>query len=58
MRYFRCIVCDFIYNPKENDSENYQKKSISFSELPNSWKCPECGSSKKFFIQMNIDKKS
>ena len=52
MLYFRYIVCDFIYDPEKDNNNNWKKK-ISFSELPDTWKCPGCGANKNFFAQDN-----
>ena len=57
MSHYQCIVCDFIYKPEKTDM-NYDNKIVSFEDLPKNWKCPECGSAKKFFIQLNTENKN
>jgi flavin reductase (DIM6/NTAB) family NADH-FMN oxidoreductase RutF/rubredoxin len=41
---YKCIVCGFIYD------EDIEK--IKFSELPDDWVCPSCGSPKEDFIEI------
>jgi flavin reductase (DIM6/NTAB) family NADH-FMN oxidoreductase RutF/rubredoxin len=41
---YRCMCCGFIYNE--------EKEEIRFSDLPDSWKCPVCGSDKSDFIEV------
>ncbi|MBU0693592.1 MAG: rubredoxin [Candidatus Omnitrophica bacterium] len=39
---YRCIVCEYVYDPAENNS-------IAFADLPDDWVCPECGVDKSNF---------
>ncbi len=41
MASYRCIACGYIYSER--------KEKISFSDLPNNWKCPLCGRKKSQF---------
>jgi flavin reductase (DIM6/NTAB) family NADH-FMN oxidoreductase RutF/rubredoxin len=41
---YRCMCCGFIYNE--------EKEKIRFSDLPDSWTCPVCGSDKSDFIEV------
>ena len=42
MSKYQCIVCGYIYDPKEN-------QNIAFHDLPDTWVCPECGVGKDQF---------
>lgn len=42
MKRYMCVVCGYIYDPKENNN-------ISFQDLPVDWVCPECGVGKDQF---------
>jgi len=42
MKRYRCTVCGYIYDPKENNNE-------AFEDLPEEWVCPECGVGKDQF---------
>jgi flavin reductase (DIM6/NTAB) family NADH-FMN oxidoreductase RutF/rubredoxin len=39
-----CMVCGYIYDD--------EKESVKFSELPENWTCPVCGSLKSNFIEV------
>jgi rubredoxin len=49
MTKWRCIVCGYIYNPKEGDPQAGIKPETPFEELPDDWVCPVCGASKDQF---------
>jgi rubredoxin len=46
---YKCTVCGYIYDPKIGDSTQGIKPGTAFSELPDSWVCPECGVGKDMF---------
>ncbi|HSO25342.1 MAG TPA: rubredoxin [Methanobacteriaceae archaeon] len=39
---YRCIVCDYIYNPENGDPDNGIESGTSFEDLPDDWVCPIC----------------
>jgi rubredoxin len=41
--------CGYIYNPEKGDKKAKIPKRTSFNELPDDWKCPICGATKKMF---------
>ena len=41
--------CGCIYNPEKGDRKGKVPKGVDFEELPEAWKCPVCGASKKAF---------
>ncbi len=45
MKKYRCMVCEYIYDPAENDN-------IEFANLPDDWVCPECGVGKDQFEEI------
>ncbi len=48
MRY-RCTVCDYVYDPAKGDPGQDVPPGTPFADLPDSWRCPECGVSKDLF---------
>ena len=40
MKKYRCIVCDYIYDPGPGDPENGIAPETSFDDLPDGWICP------------------
>ena len=45
MKKYRCSVCDYIYDPTENNQ-------IPFEDLAFDWCCPECGAAKGDFEEV------
>ena len=48
---FQCqnAECGFMYDPERGDKRGKIAKGISFADLPESWRCPICGGTKKSF---------
>ena len=44
-----CTVCNYIFDEQRGEPRQEISSSISFEALPESWTCPECGSSKEMF---------
>jgi rubredoxin len=41
--------CGYIYDPDRGDRKGKIPKGTKFEDLPEDWKCPVCGASKKMF---------
>jgi flavin reductase (DIM6/NTAB) family NADH-FMN oxidoreductase RutF/rubredoxin len=41
---YKCTACGYVYDE--------EKETVKFSELPDSWVCPVCGSEKSDFIEV------
>jgi len=41
--------CGYFYNPDKGDRKGKIPKGTNFEDIPNHWKCPVCGASKKAF---------
>jgi rubredoxin len=46
---YRCILCDYVYDPEEGDPDNGIPAGTSFEDLPPEWVCPLCGATKDEF---------
>ena len=46
---YRCVVCNYIYDPALGDPDNGVKPGMSFEKLPDDWVCPLCGAPKSDF---------
>ncbi len=46
---WRCIPCDYIYEPVEGDPEGNIAPGTAFEDLPDDWECPICGVGKDEF---------
>lgn len=42
-------TCGYIYDPDRGDRKGKIAKGTAFTDLPDDWKCPVCGASKKSF---------
>lgn len=41
--------CGYIYNPDKGDKKGKIKAGTKFEDLPDDWRCPVCGATKKGF---------
>jgi rubredoxin len=46
---WRCIPCDYIYDPSEGDPIGGIPAGTAFEDLPDNWECPICGLGKDEF---------
>ncbi len=46
---YQCGGCGYIYDPAIGDPDNDIPPGVEFEDLPEDWKCPECGASKAMF---------
>jgi len=49
MASYRCVVCGYVYDPKEGDSASGIAPGTAYEDLPDSWVCPVCGAPKTEF---------
>jgi rubredoxin len=49
MQRYKCLVCDYIYDPKIGDPEHNIPVNTEFTNLPEDWLCPVCGVDKTNF---------
>ena len=47
---YKCMVCDWIYDPKKGDPDSGVAPGTPFEKIPDSWQCPICGASKSEFV--------
>lgn len=52
MKDYICTVRGYIYEPKKGDPDAGIKENTSFEELPEDWECPDCGSEKDDFEEL------
>ena len=46
---YQCKDCVYSYNPKVGDPTQGINPGVAFEELPETWLCPVCGSTKNRF---------
>ena len=43
MKKYRCVVCEWIYDPAVGDPDGGIAPGTPFEEIPDNWACPVCG---------------
>lgn len=49
MKRWICVICGFIYDEAEGLPDYGVAAGTVFTDLPEDWTCPECGSPKSSF---------
>ena len=49
MKKYRCIPCDWVYDPELGDPDGSIEPGTAFEDIPDDWVCPLCGASKDQF---------
>ena len=49
MMVWMCIQCGYIYDPDKGDPRGGIAPGTAFEDIPDDWKCPECGWAKADF---------
>jgi rubredoxin len=49
MTKWKCTVCGWIYDPAIGVKADGIEPGIDFSDLPDNFRCPQCGAIKKWF---------
>jgi len=44
-----CTICEYIYDPVLGDPDSGIAPGTAFKDIPDDWKCPDCGVSKEDF---------
>ena len=50
---WRCIPCEYVYDPAEGDSDSGISPGTPFEDLPEDWECPVCGVGKDEFEKID-----
>jgi hydroxylamine reductase len=56
MKKYRCLACEYVYDPDKGDPDNGIDPGTSFEDLPDDWICPVCGVGKDQFEAMEEEK--
>ncbi|XGV94772.1 MAG: rubredoxin [Leptolyngbya sp. BL-A-14] len=52
MQKYQCAICSHVYDPAEGDPASGIAPGTTFEDLPEDWKCPDCGAKKSHFKPM------
>lgn len=52
---FQCQAsnCGYIYNPDKGDVKGGIPAGTQYEDLPDGWKCPQCGAGRHFLIPLS-----
>lgn len=53
MEKWECLVCGYIYDPQNGDSDSGVSPGTAFEALPDDWVCPVCGAPKDQFKKLS-----
>jgi len=54
MQKWRCVPCDYVYDPKKGDPKNGIAPGTAFEDLPEDWVCPDCSAGKDMFEKVEL----
>ena len=49
---YKCSVCGYVFNAANAAKYYSLDGSLQFEDVPIDWKCPICGYSKEFFVEI------
>jgi rubredoxin len=49
---WKCMACDYVYDPASGDPDNGAVPGTKFEDISETWACPECGATKDLFEQI------
>jgi rubredoxin len=50
---YQCTICGHIYDEREGDPDSGVAPGTRFEDIPDDWRCPECGTVKSDFELMD-----
>ena len=54
MKTYVCTVCGFVYDEEQGLPDHGISPGTKWEDIPDDWKCPECGASKAEFEMIEI----
>jgi len=54
MKSYMCVICGFVYEEEKGRPEDGIPPGTSWEDVPENWKCPDCGASKSDFEMIEI----
>jgi rubredoxin len=49
---YACQFCGYIYDPAAGDASQKIPPGTAFEDLPDTWRCPDCGLGKEMFRKL------
>ena len=54
MKSYMCVICGFVYDEEKGLPDEGIAPGTPWAEVPENWRCPDCGASKDEFEMMEI----
>lgn len=54
MKQLMCLACGWIYDPEKGDPDGGIAPGTAWADVPDDWKCPDCGSGKSDFDMVEM----
>jgi rubredoxin len=54
MKAYMCVICGYVYEEEKGDSNAGLPPGTKWSDVPLSWRCPDCGAGKEDFEMVEI----
>lgn len=54
MKQWMCLVCGWIYDEEQGCPEESIPPGTRWEDIPDGWRCPECGVSKQDFEMIEV----
>jgi len=54
MKVYMCVICGFLYEEEKGLPEQGIKPGTRWQDIPETWKCPDCGAGKDEFEMIEI----
>ncbi len=54
MKVWMCMNCGYIYDQAKGDPDGDIAPGTAWEDVPETWKCPSCGSAKSDFEMVEI----
>jgi hydroxylamine reductase len=52
MSKYKCVVCEYVYDPKLGDPDDHVPPGTEFKNLSDNWVCPDCSLGKEYFEEI------
>ena len=54
MKVYMCVICGFLYEEEKGLPEQGIPAGTRWQDIPETWKCPDCGAGKDEFEMIEI----
>jgi rubredoxin len=54
MKVYMCVICGFLYEEERGRPEDGIAPGTRWEDVPENWKCPDCGAAKDEFEMVEV----